>query len=163
MDIGPDTVVTMDVEISDIWGQVLERSAQPLQYLHGGHGDAFPVLENALEGHRAGEVVEVRVEPEDAFGDYDENLLQVRKRASLPESIEIGMRLEGDPQGEDQGRIFTITDIAGDSVVLDANHPLSGMALKFRCSILEVRAASPEELAGGSVDDVDSVIMRALP
>ena len=163
MRVGPGTVVTLEVLISDIWGNLLEQSERPLQYLHGGHGDIFPALEAALENQAENATVEVRMEPEDAFGEYDETLLQVRERSSLPQPLELGMRFEGDPGGADHGRIYSVTDIAGDSVVLDANHPLSGVALVFRCKVLGVRAASAEELACGSADDSGSVIVRAVP
>ena len=65
------------------------------------------------------------------------------------------MQFEGIPgddevEGED-AEIFTVTDIADDKVILDANHPLAGMALVFECTVEAVRAASDEELAHGHV------------
>jgi FKBP-type peptidyl-prolyl cis-trans isomerase SlyD len=105
----------------------------------------------------------VRLEPEDAFGDYDENLLRVEPRSRFPGVLEVGMRFEGAADSDDEGLIFTVTDIAEDKVVLDANHALAGMALKLSCTVVGVRPASDDEIRNGSADDIESVILRVLP
>jgi len=161
--IAPNTVVSLEVELSDIHGALLDKPEQPVQYLHGGYDDIFRLVEAALEGKRVRDVVEVRLEPDDAFGDYDEELLRVEDRSGFPDTLEVGMRFEGEAGTDDEGLIFTITDIADGKVVLDANHPLAGMALKFSCTVADVRPASEGEIAGGSADDTSSVIVRALP
>jgi FKBP-type peptidyl-prolyl cis-trans isomerase SlyD len=161
--ISKDTVVSLDVTLADIWGNTIESSDEPLQYLHGGYGNIFPAAEAALEGRGVKDRVEVRLEPEDAFGDYDENLLRVEARSRFPEALEAGMRFEGDPGGADEGRFFTVTDIAEDKVVLDANHPLAGMALKISCTVVGVRPASAAEIENGVADDPESMILRILP
>jgi FKBP-type peptidyl-prolyl cis-trans isomerase SlyD len=161
--ISKNAVVSLDVELADIWGNFLERSGEPLQYLHGGYGNIFPAAEAALEGKSVKERVEVRLEPEDAFGDYNEDLLRVEERGRFPEALEVGMRFEGDPGSADEGRFFTVTDIAGDKVVLDANHPLAGMALKLMCTVVGVRSASAREIENGAADDPESMILRILP
>jgi FKBP-type peptidyl-prolyl cis-trans isomerase SlyD len=158
--VSKNTVVSLDVELSDIWGNLIQRSEEPLQYLHGGYGDIFPAVEAVLEGKNVKDRVEVRLEPEDAFGDYDENLIKVEPLSRFPGMLEIGMRLEGEA-GED--RVYTVTDIAEDKAVLDANAPLAGMALKFVCTVTDVRPATPAEIQGGAVDDPRSVILRVLP
>jgi FKBP-type peptidyl-prolyl cis-trans isomerase SlyD len=161
--ISKNTVVSLDVELADIWGNSIERSDEPLQYLHGGYGNIFPAAEAALDGKSVKDRVEVRLEPEDAFGDYDEELLRVERRSRLPEALEVGMRFEGEPGGADEGRFFTVTDIAEDKVVLDANHPLAGMALKLSCTVVGVRAATAGEIESGAADDPESMILRILP
>lgn len=163
MRISKDSVVSLDVTLADIWGNTIESSDEPLQYLHGGYGNIFPAAEAALEGKGVKDRVEVRLEPEDAFGDYDENLLRVEARSRFPEALEVGMRFEGDPDGADEGRFFTVTDIAEDKVVLDANHPLAGMALKISCTVVGVRLASAAEIENGAADDPESMILRILP
>src|SRR5262249_31302274 len=117
----------------------------------------------AHEGHGPKERVEVRREPEEACGDYDENLLRVESRSGFPEGLEVGMRIEGEPGGDDEGRFFTVTDIAEDKVILDANHPLAGMALKITCTVVDVRPATPSEIENGAADDPESMILRVLP
>jgi FKBP-type peptidyl-prolyl cis-trans isomerase SlyD len=161
--IAPNTVVSLDVELSDIHGALLDKPEQPVQYLHGGHDDIFRLVEAALEGKRVTDAVEVRLEPEDAFGDYDEELLRVEDRSGFPDPLEVGMCFEGEAGTDDEGLIFTITDIAEGKVVLDANHPLAGMALKFSCTVVDVRPANEGEIASGSADDASPVIVRALP
>ena len=163
MRIAKNTVVSLDVELADIWGNSLERSEAPLQYMHGGYGNVFPVVEAALEGKVPKDRIEVRLEPEDAFGDYDENLLRVEERSNFPEALAVGMRFEGDSGGDDEGRFFTVTDLAEDKVVLDANHPLAGMALKITCTVVDVRPATASEIENGAADDPESMILRVLP
>ena len=158
-----NTVVSLEVELSDIWGNSLQRSEEPVHYLHGGYGNLFPAAETALEGKAVRDRVEVRLEPEDAFGDYDEDLLRVEPRSRFPEGLEPGMRFEGEPGGRDEGLFFTVTDIAEDKVVLDANHPFAGMALKFYCTVVGVRRASDPEIENGAADDPESMILRILP
>ena len=111
-----------------------------LSYVHGGYGQLFEKLEEALEGHQAGERLQVQLEPEDAFGEYDAELMRVEKLERYGKGLTVGMEIEED------SRIYRVTDIAGGSAVLDANHPLAGMALRFSVVILAVRAATPDEL-----------------
>jgi FKBP-type peptidyl-prolyl cis-trans isomerase SlyD len=158
--IAKNTVVSLEVVLSDIWGNLIQSSDEPVQYLHGGYGDIFPAVEAALDGKAATDRVEVRLEPEDAFGDYDENLIKVESLSRLPGALEVGMRFEGET-GED--RFYTVTDIAEGKAVLDANHPLAGMALKFACTVTDVRPATPAEIESGAADDPGSVILRILP
>jgi FKBP-type peptidyl-prolyl cis-trans isomerase SlyD len=161
--IAKNTVVSLAVELSDLWGNVIQRSDEPVQYLHGGYGGIFPAIEAALEGKGVKDRVEVRLEPEDAFGEYDENLLRVEPRSRFPGALEAGMRFESDAFGGDEDRIFTVTDIAEDKVVLDANHALAGMALKFSGTVAGVRPATAAEIESGAADDPESVILRVLP
>jgi FKBP-type peptidyl-prolyl cis-trans isomerase SlyD len=161
--ITKNTVVALDVVLADIWGNTIEVSDEPMQYLHGGYGNIFPAAEAALEGKAVKDKVDVRLEPEDAFGDYDENLLRVEPRAKFPETLDAGMRFEGDAGSADEGRFFTVTDIAEDKVVLDANHPLAGMALKLSCTVVGVRPANAAEIENGAADDPESMILRILP
>lgn len=163
MRIARNTVVTLEIQLSDIWGNRIVESSDSIQYLHGGYGDIFPAVEAALEGKGETDRVEVRLEPQDAFGEYDENLLRVEPRSRFPDALEEGMRFEGLPgSAEDQG-IFTVTDIAADKVVLDGNHPLSGIALKFGCTVLTVRPATEGEIRNETADDPSSVVLRILP
>jgi FKBP-type peptidyl-prolyl cis-trans isomerase SlyD len=162
--IAKNTIVSLDVSLSDIWGNPVQRSGEPVQYLHGGYGNLFAAAEAALEGKSVGDRVEIRLEPEEAFGDYDANHLKVEPRSRFPEELEVGMRFEGKADGEnDEQRIFTVTDIAEDKVVLDANHPLAGVALKFSGAVVAVRPATFAEIESHAADDPESVILRILP
>jgi FKBP-type peptidyl-prolyl cis-trans isomerase SlyD len=143
MQVTKDTVVTLTYELLDSDGQLIESSETPVEYLHGGYDGIFRRVEEALSGKDVGERCQIRLEPEDAFGDYEEELVRME--------LEVGMRFEG--RGEDSGAtlIYTVTDIADDKVVVDGNHPLAGQTLHFACIVTGVRAATDEELEHGHV------------
>lgn len=143
MEVGRDTVVSLKIEMYDAQGALLEAPAEPLTYLHGGYGGLFEALEDALEGRAPGESVRLQLEPEQAFGEYDAGLLRMEPQERYGDGIAIGMQIEEDE------RFFTVTDVAAGKVVLDGNHPLAGLALRFFCEVLSVRAATPEEIAQG--------------
>jgi FKBP-type peptidyl-prolyl cis-trans isomerase SlyD len=144
------TVVTLAYELKDADGQPLEEEGASLAYLHGGYGGIFPKVEAALEDKEVGHEVSLTLDPDDAFGEYDAELLRVEPRNRFPEALEIGMQFEGVPgDSEEEARIYTVTDIADDKVVVDANHPYAGERVWFRCSVREVRKATREELAHG--------------
>ncbi len=94
-------------------------------------------------------MVRVHLEPPQAFGDYDPDLLRVEPLSRYGEGLDLGMEVE-DAFDDGEPRLYTVTDIADDKVVLDANHPLAGMALNFSCRVLAVRAASPDEIESGA-------------
>lgn len=150
MKIAKNTVVTVHYKLSDAQGNLIEESREPMVYLHGGYENTLPKIEEALEGRDVGYETTIQVEPDDAFGEYDPNLIKIEPRNRLPEPIEVGMQFEGTPDSDDEDEealIFTVTDIADDKVVLDGNHPLAGMALRFSLSVAAVRAATEDEVA----------------
>ncbi|WP_020654990.1 FKBP-type peptidyl-prolyl cis-trans isomerase [Massilia niastensis] len=152
MKIAKDTVVTVNYKLSDAQNNLIEEGSQPMVYLHGGYENTLPKIEEELDGKEPGYASTIQIEPEDAFGDYDPALVKVEDRNRLPEPIEVGMQFEGVAEGgDDEPTIFTVTDIADDKVVLDGNHPLAGMALRFELSVIDVRAASAEEVQHGHV------------
>jgi FKBP-type peptidyl-prolyl cis-trans isomerase SlyD len=152
MKIAKNTVVSVNYKLSDAQNNLIEDGAQPMVYLHGGYENTLPKIEEELDGKEVGYASTLQIEPEDAFGDYDSNLVKVEERSRLPEPIEVGMQFEGVADGDDdEPVIFTVTDVAADKVVLDGNHPLAGMALRFELSVIDVRAATDEEIAHGHV------------
>jgi len=118
-------------------------AASEVSYLHGGYGHLFEALEKALEGRGAGESLRVQLEPEQAFGEYDAELLRVEALERYGDGVAVGMEIEED------AKLYTVTDVADGKVVLDANHPLAGMALRFSCVILSIRAATEDEVRRG--------------
>jgi FKBP-type peptidyl-prolyl cis-trans isomerase SlyD len=160
MEIARNTVVSLEIELADLWGNLIQRSDVPVRYLHGGYDDIVPALERALDGRRPGEALTVRLEPEEAFGEYDEHLLRVEPRANFPAEVAVGMQFEGIPGGEQDGVIYAVTDIADDRVVLDGNHPLAGIAVEFRCKVREVRAATAREIEDGHAAEPDELRVR---
>jgi FKBP-type peptidyl-prolyl cis-trans isomerase SlyD len=148
MKIAKDTVVSVAYTLSDAQGNLIEESDEPMVYLHGGYDGTFPKIEEALDGHEAGYETQIQLEPEDAFGEYDPELVKIEARGRFPEPLEVGMQFEGTPEdGEEDvdSLIYTVTDVAEDKVVLDGNHPLAGMALRFSLNVQEVRDATEDE------------------
>ena len=151
MQIAKNTVVSLTYRLLGGDGKVIERTDEPISYLHGGHRGIFPVVEAALDGKSAGDRCEVRLQPEDAFGDYQSGLVRIEPRRLFPPNLKVGMQFEGSAEESGDTRIYTVTEIAEDKVVVDGNHPLAGQELVFSCVVTEVRAASAEELAHGHV------------
>jgi FKBP-type peptidyl-prolyl cis-trans isomerase SlyD len=118
MKIADGSLVSLDVTMYDAQGQLLEKSDAPLVYLHG-HDDIFPRIEETLAGREVGAEVALQLEPEEAFGDYDPELVVLTRVEDLGEDVSVGLRVEAaGPNGEDRC-LFTITDIAEGMAVLD--------------------------------------------
>jgi len=157
MHVEKNTVVTLDYSVADPDGVLVDAGQDPLVYLHGGYDDIFPMIEEAVHGKKIGESVVVKMQPDDAFGEYDAELIQIESRKGFPKELEVGMQFEGVPDGADDDDIliYRVTEIADDKVVLDGNHPLAGMALVFTCTVTAVRPASAEEIEHGHMHDGD--------
>jgi FKBP-type peptidyl-prolyl cis-trans isomerase SlyD len=149
--IAKNTVVTLSYRVSDPDGNPIDEGSDPLVYLHGGYDGIFDRVERALEGKAVGDRLDLKLQPEDAFGDYDPELVLVEPQNLFPENIEVGMQFERmTDDGEDE-MLYTITGIADGKVVVDGNHPLAGTAIVFECEVTEVRAATREEISHGHV------------
>jgi FKBP-type peptidyl-prolyl cis-trans isomerase SlyD len=152
MPIERGTVVKLDYELKNGDGEPLEDEGAQLEYLHGGFGAIFPKVEEELEGKDVGDEMVITLEPVDAFGEYDAELLRVEPRDRFPTVIEVGMRFEGVPgDREDEALIYTITDITPETVVVDGNHPLAGERLWFKAKVSALRKATQDELTHGHV------------
>jgi FKBP-type peptidyl-prolyl cis-trans isomerase SlyD len=152
--IAADSVVTLTYKLYSAQEKLIEESAQPIVYIHGSHHGIFPKIEAALAEKGPGDHCSVMLEPDDAFGEYDAELVRVESEDRFPDGVKIGMQFEeAEDEGEEGGelRVFTVTDIADGKVVVDGNHPLAGQRLRFDCTVLDVRPATAEELAHGHV------------
>jgi len=148
--IKKDTVVSFKFKVTDSAGKLLEESIEPAVYLHGGYGNVPKYLEEQLEGHGAGEYLKVRVEPEQGFGERDETLVRYERRDTLPAGqLQIGMHIEAQREDTNEPMTFTVTEITGQDVTLDANHPFAGKTLVFDIEIIDVRPARAEETTHG--------------
>lgn len=148
MKITKDTIVTLTFRAVDAKGKVLEDGKEPRAYLHGGYGNTLPGVEMALEGQEKGFKTTVKLLPALAFGERDESLVTSIPKKDFPPGVKVGGQLEGsDADGNRQ--IFTVTKIKGDTVMLDGNHPLAGQDLTFTLNVIDVKAASAEEIAHG--------------
>ena len=128
-----NSLVRMAVRMSDLQGHVLDET--PLQgvwYLHG-HGDIFPAFEAKLEGKSVGSLLSFTLEPEEAFGEFDDQLVILRDAAELadPADVRVGLQFESVKGAKPSERPYRVTDIADGKALLDANHPLAGWTLRF--------------------------------
>lgn len=166
MKISKNTIVSLRYKLTDAQNNVIEEPEAPMVYLHGGYDGTFPKIETALDGQDVGYETTLQLDPGDAFGEYDPELLKIEPRTRFPDPLEVGMQFEGVPDADDfsndaeQARdvlddgdeddpsalIYTVTDVAENQVVLDGNHPLAGMALRFWLQVEEVRIATEDEI-----------------
>lgn len=155
MKIAKDTVVSLQYELFDSTGELLEKVDEGISYLHGGYDGIFPLVEEALHGKRAGETCSVTMKPDDAFGEYDHNLVEVEPRSAFPKEVAVGMQFEGAPESADEEDflLYTVVEVTDNEVTVDGNHPLAGKTLTFNCTVTGVREATPEELEHGHVHD----------
>lgn len=146
MQVAMNTVVSMTYKLQNSEGDILEESQQPVAYLHGGYDNIFPKVEEAMHGKNVGDLVEVSLDPEDAFGEYDDALVQIEPASAFPtEDLKVGMQFEGEDETGDV-ILYSITDIADGKVVVDGNHPWAGQRLLFTATIKDVRSANKEEI-----------------
>jgi FKBP-type peptidyl-prolyl cis-trans isomerase SlyD len=152
MQITQDSVVSIHYTLTNEQGETLDSSSgsEPLLYLHG-NGNLIPGLENALVGKQAGEKLSVRIAPADAYGEHDKALIQRVPRRSFRGVADVRVGMQFQVESNTGARTVTVTQVAGDMVTIDGNHSLAGQHLNFEVEVMEVRAATPEELAHGNV------------
>jgi len=147
MQIAADSAVTIDYQITSVQGKPLDSGR--MAYLHG-HENLFPKVEAALLGQGQGFAITVDLAISEAFGERDEALVRTIPKSEFPPGVKVGGLLQG-PGPDGQVRAYNVVKIKGPVVHLDGNHPLAGQALRFHCKVLELRAASAEEIAHGHV------------
>ncbi|HYD75775.1 peptidylprolyl isomerase [Ramlibacter sp.] len=153
MQVTPQCVVALTWTLKDTLGDELDSLSEPVEFLVGGD-DLLARIEEALQGHEPGARLDLHLEPEDAFGDYDDQLVFLEPRTLFPAELEEGMTFEGLPKGANPqapaDRLYTVTEIYPEHVVVDGNHPLAGIALRLHLKLEGVREATEEEIGRGS-------------
>jgi FKBP-type peptidyl-prolyl cis-trans isomerase SlyD len=155
MEINQQCVVALTWTLKDTLGEELDVLDDPVEFLIGGH-DLFKAIEEALQGHEKGAKLDLHLEPEQAFGDFNDQLLFLEPRSLFPKETEPGMTFEGAslPAGCNPAApkdiLYTVSEIYPDHVVLDGNHPLAGIALRLSLRVQGVREATEEEIGAGS-------------
>ena len=147
MNVFANTVVTLSFKLYDSSNQLIEEADEPVTYLHGGHSGIFPKVEEALNQKKVGDSVSVTLEPDDAFGDYDAELMRVEPLDQLPPEVAVGGHLVAEQDGHEV--VWRVTGIAEGKAVLDGNHELAGQRLRFDCKVLDIRPATQEEITHG--------------
>ncbi|WII95624.1 peptidylprolyl isomerase [Moraxella haemolytica] len=153
--ISKDTIVQFNYTLTNEQGETLDQSrGEPLAYLHG-HHNIIAGLEAQMEGKVAGDKFVVTVAPADAYGEYLAEAVQSVPRANFQgvDNIEVGMQFQSQT---DDGHVMLVTvkEVTDEEVVVDGNHPLAGQTLTFDVEIVEVRAATADEIAHGHAHGV---------
>lgn len=148
--VAKDTVVKFNYTLTNKDGEVLDQSrGEPLAYLHG-HHNIITGLEAQMLGKTVGDKFVATIAPQDAYGEYISEAVQEVPKANFQgvDKIEVGMQFQSQT---DDGHVMLVTvkDVTDDVVVVDGNHPLAGVELTFDVEIVEVRAATKEELEHG--------------
>ena len=150
-------MVSLSYTLKDDGGRMLDQAdaKSPFVYLHGA-GQIVPGLENALTGLKLGDNKKVTVAPEQGYGVPDPNLMLTVARSQFPkgQKLEVGMQFEANA-GDGEGMLFTVHKIETDKVTIDGNHPMAGKTLHFAIEVLEIRAATDEEMAHGHAHGPD--------
>jgi FKBP-type peptidyl-prolyl cis-trans isomerase SlyD len=153
MEIKEQCVVALTWTLKDTLGEVLDELKEPVEFLVGGE-DLLAKIEAALQGHEAGDRLDLHLEPEEAFGDYNEQLVFLEARDLFPAELEEGLTFEGLPPGcspqAPRDVLYTVTEIYPEHVVVDGNHPLAGIAIRLHLKVEKVREATEEEIGRGS-------------
>ncbi len=152
MQIADNVVASINYTLKNANGEVIDSSAggEPLSYIQG-VGNLIPGLEKELAGKQAGDSLQVTVAPEDGYGPLQDALIQTVPKEAFDgvEEISVGMRFQA--QTAEGGVSVVVTEVSGDQVTVDGNHPLAGQDLFFDVEIVEVRAATEEEQSHGHV------------
>lgn len=150
MTITKNSVVSLNYTLTDDEGEILDSSEGmgPLDYIHG-QGNLIPGLEKDLEGKKAGDTFKTTIEPQEAYGEVQEDFVVVVERNQFPDDVEIEVGMQFEAGGPDGSRLVTVTEVDGEKITVDANHPLAGERLHFDVTVVAVRDATEEEIANG--------------
>jgi FKBP-type peptidyl-prolyl cis-trans isomerase SlyD len=152
MQIKEDKVVAFHYTLTSSEGEMIDtsRDQSPLEYLHG-HRNIIQGLERSMTEKEVGSKFSVTLEPEQAYGPYDDSLVKTLSLDEFEDKIDLqpGMELEVELSGEPH--FATVLEVAENQVKVDGNHPLAGETLVFDIEVTGIRDATQEELAHGHV------------
>ena len=151
--ITPQCVAALTWTLTDTLGEELDVLDEPVEFYVGG-ADLLPKIDAALQGHKVGDTLKLHLEPEDAFGDFIDKLIFLEPKTKFPKNIQEGQSFEGLPPGcnpdAPQDLLYTVTEVYPEHVVLDANHPLAGIAIRLHLKVNAIREATEDEVGIGS-------------
>ncbi|MFC1749171.1 peptidylprolyl isomerase [Pseudomonadota bacterium] len=152
MQIAKDKVVTIAYTLTDNDGSVIDQASEKEPFLLiQGIGNIIPGLETALEGKAAGDELSVTIDPENGYGERSDNLTQEISKEMFEGVDEIKPGMQFHAQTDQGMSVVTVTEVEGDKVTIDGNHPLAGVTLNFEVNVIDVRDATEEELEHGHV------------
>lgn len=167
MQVTRPCVVSLRWRLEDAQGQLIDELNDSMEFFFGGE-DLFAKVEAELEGQEVGFEASLALQPDEAFGDYDSGLVCFEARSLFPDGVEVGMQIEGLPEGAaTEGMpaeaIYTVTEVYPEHVVLDGNHPLAGIGLRMHLTLLDVREATEAEIEAGSVGEPIFSVTNGAP
>ena len=147
--VRPNKVVSLTYVIRKQDGEIFEYTDLPVAYVHGAGSRLFHKIEQALEGRRVGEKVNVTLAPEEGFGAHDPGLTFTDDLENVPEQFRhVGAQLQAqNSRGEEL--TFVVTHVGEKHVTVDANHPLAGQTVNFEVTVAQIRDATPDEVRSG--------------
>ena len=144
--VAKNKLVTITYIIKDETGETIEQNDVPVSYVHGVSSELLPKLEAALDGHQSGDIVEVTIPPENAFGSHDPELTFSDSIENVPDEFRyIGAQAQFKNQ-KGETKTFMVSKIEDDMLTLDGNHPFAGKTIQFVVTIQEIRDATEEEI-----------------
>lgn len=160
-------VVSLTWRLQDTHGNLIDELTEPVEFFYGGD-DLLERVEDALRDQEPGFETTVHLEPDQAFGDYDADLVFFEARSLFPENIEPGMQFDGPPpgaatEGMPEDAVYTVTEVYPEHVVLDGNHPLAGIGLRLDVKVRDVRGATDEEVEAGTVSTPAVTVLDRAP
>ena len=148
--ISQNKLVSLVYTITDDSDNVLESNDVPVQYIQGVSSQVIEKIEQVLEGHQAGDMVQVSLTPEEGFGPHRPELTFTDDLKNVPAEFHaIGAEVEfQNDHGE--SKIFRVSEIRDGKLTVDGNHPFAGKSITYNITVKEVRDASAGELADGA-------------
>jgi FKBP-type peptidyl-prolyl cis-trans isomerase SlyD len=149
--VADDKVVIFHYTLTNDDGDQIDSSAgsDPLPYLHGA-GNIVPGLEKEMTGKTIGDSFEVRVAPEEGYGQPSGNGPTPIPRETFPPQMDLQPGMPFPAELEDGSHItLWIVQVGDDQVLVDMDHPLAGEHLNFQIEIVGIRDAKDEEIAHG--------------
>ena len=161
------SVVALTWRLEDAQGQLIDELEAPVEFFVGGD-DLLARVEEALIGQETGFATKLHLEPEQAFGDYNPDLVFFEERSVFPDEVSVGMQFDGPPEGATTeglpaDAVYTVTEVYPGHVVLDGNHPLAGIALRLDLVVRDVREATEEEIEAGTAGTPAITILGTAP
>jgi FKBP-type peptidyl-prolyl cis-trans isomerase SlyD len=155
--VAKNKVVYITYSIVDERGAVVEQRDMPIGYVHGCNSGIFEQVEEALEGRKAGDKVEVSLPPEQGFGPHDPSLAFTDDIENVPEEFRyVGAEVE--LQNENgEARMFRVSMIEDGKLTVDANHPFAGKTVTFIVDVTAVRDATMDEIVSGMPADAEQM------
>ena len=141
--ITKDMFVVLTYEIYDEHSKVIEKVDSPITCIHGQGKKLLPKIEKSLEGKIIGDHVEIKIEPEDGFGEYDESLIIKDKISNVPKQFRKVDETIAFVNKSGNKKDFRVIEINNKEITLDGNHYLSGKTLLYKIKILDVRESTP--------------------